>query len=164
MRWLIPLTIVLFGSCSSVKQQIDPEDPWSSSFYPFTLNSIEAACVDTLYGISATVLRSYPGRRIQGPIEGYVFEVCFSISSPQPDIIWDQPFFVEVELPNGESVDYILNDEGGVLSGGLQHDFVVLVESTEDGRSRMTLGFLDITNDVDYDSSNPFQSQQFRLE
>jgi len=165
MRWLIPLTIVLVCSCGSVKQQIDPEDPWSSSFYPFTLNSIETVCVDTLYErvSGSTRPRPYHTQRSKGRIEGFVYEVCLSLSFAQSDIQWDQPFFVEVELSDGNFVEYLLNDEGIILSGELQHDYIIFVESSEGGDSHITLGFLDELDEVEYDRSNPFQSKQMYL-
>jgi len=92
-----------------------------------------------------------------------VYEVFISVKLPYADMIWDQPFYLEVDLPTGKRRKVAFNEECDRLYGDLQNDFGFLLKTTQRGPSQFTLGFMDEEGEVHYDFYNPFRSKEVRL-
>ena len=167
MRVITCILLFLICSCTSMKRTEHLTNPELSSFYPMTIQALEVVCVDTLHppgaprnpvGPQRPTFPPYPRNEIT-----YVYEVFISVKLPYADMIWDQPFYVEVELPTEKKHEVAFNEECDRLYGDLQNDFGFLLKTTKKGLSQFTLGFIDELDDVQYDFYNPFRSKEVRL-
>lgn len=137
-----------------------------------TIQTLEVVCIDTLhppiyrgrvvyYGEDLVPSRRYPRQEV-GEIT-FVYEVYISVKLPYVDMIWDQPFYLEVDLPTEKKHEVAFNEECDRLYGDLQNDFGFLLKTTEKGLSQFTLGFMDESDEIQYDFYNPFRSKEVRL-
>jgi len=167
MRLMICILLLLICSCTSMKRTEHLTNPQLSSVYPMTIETIEVTCVDTLHPIAYPAVIGYQRSTPPPPYNvsriTFVYEVFISFKLPYADMIWDQPFYIEVELPTEKKHEVSFNEECDRLYGDLQNDFGFLLKTTKKGLSQFTLGFTDEEGEVNYDFYNPFRSKEVRL-
>ncbi len=158
---LLLLWMICHLSCSRVKPiSLTPDT--SSSFYPFTLGEITAACVDTTYIVVGTT-RSIPPRLIK-KIDRFIYEVTFNLIFTNRDWYWTHPFYLILELPEGITEEKIFNEEGKLLDVRHNPPHSLFLEVKQTGVMRMTLGFEGEQDEILFDRDNPFQSKSVKLE
>jgi len=156
--------LCLSASCTSIKRTEHLTNPQLSSFYPMTIQKIEAVCVDTLREASRRNYRPYPERPAPGPIKGFVFNVYFSLQFTDPKRGRDEPFSLLIELPDGNTFECTSQDDDVYSSNAFGDKLIIEVFTTEKGAAKATLGFLNDTGEFAYDFDNPFRSKIARLE
>ncbi|GEM_PF-1661636 len=163
---ILLIIVVLFGvylslSCARVKPiSLTPDT--SSSFYPFTLGDITAVCVDTIYR-KVAVLNVYPPAYLK-KIDSLVYQINFSLIFTNPEWSWDHPFYLILELPEGDTREIMFNEAGELLDIRHLSPYSFLLTVKHPGMMQMTLGFEGEAGEILYDRDNPFQSKKVKLD
>jgi len=132
-----------------------------SSFSPFIITKSEAACIDTTYIVTGTFTTILTHEILK--IDGYIYEVRFSISVDESYSVWSEPFYVIVDISPERSESILFNENHDKLISVMLYDYIFTLKSGKGITIRMTVGYTDEYGQLKVDRENPFQSKLLKL-
>ena len=159
-KFLFIFTLFVFlNSCVSIPKNTT-EDMTNSSFFPFIISLTEVRLNDIKYKMvgGQRRLRRSPIRKI----DKYIYLIGFTLSI-YDDLVWDQPFFINIIFSDGSSEYILYNDEGFSLTNAQFNEYVFTVEIERQQQIRITVGHYDENGYEILDFDNPFKSKFIEL-
>ena len=152
------LLLLCFG-CSTIPQNTLQDE---SSLKPFYISSIESHFIETKYEI-VRYTGSYPGKPIKKEI-GFVYDIVFSLRFQDEEDIWERPFYLNIEYPDGQEQNIKFNEGYNILSNRDFPEFITQIEVKNKGNIKATVGYDKGDGRLVFNKSNPFQSKMVNLE
>lgn len=146
------VTLFVAVSCYPIKYQSNNVS--TSSFYPFILENVETACVDTTYKIIGYT-NSYPPQPIYR-VDSLVLRTQFHLRLYPDTLCWQAPFFAVLDYSSKKMKIVEFNAEGARMCNDDLLDFSF--EFKAKGKIRMTLSYLK-DGEMVIERSNPFRSK-----
>ena len=135
---LIYLISLHLFACSSY-QSTDRTSAPDALFPPLSILTAYAKIIDTRYIITGYT-NSIPPHYIK-KTKNLVYEVTLSIKVNGINTYWRSHFEVVLILPNGENINYVLNEEEFALSSSFIEDFKFIVETPQKGVAKCKISF-----------------------
>lgn len=156
---LILLCILLLTSKGKAQQQnVKENSQWP---YPFTLQTVQAVCADTIF-TTVAITKTYPPKKIK-KIESYVYEVSFNLNFSGKSNEWAEPFYLSVQEAELDTTILTFNAAQEALGIHNNPTFSFSWQTKEQGILQIVLGYSAEGASLQFDTGNPFLSKRFSL-
>lgn len=149
--------LVLFACTSAPQQGNDGESP----FYPLHIVKVESQLVDIKYRVIGAT-RSIPPHYIKRE-DGYVYAIYFTLVFRNGNRSWQQPFYVQIEYPDGKTEEVEFNSERMSFLKNILYDFNLEVEVKQRDEVWVTVGHQIANGEIIFETDNPFKSKVVSL-
>ncbi len=156
---LFLLWILLLAPNGQAQQQNVKED--SQWPYPFTLQTIQAVCVDTNF-TTVAITKTYPPKKIK-KVDSYVYEVSFTLNFSGNPNGWAEPFYLSVQEANLDTTILTFNAAQEALGIHNNPTFSFSWKTEQQGILQIVLGYSVEGATLQFDTGNPFLSKRFSL-